>query len=144
MRSLTEADAMLVIQSPMWFGLVLVGVGVVVTLVALLWRWPRPWRLGAFLGTIMLLYGGWHLLRTVVTFEARGFYVESMRGEEERVGWSQVTGIDAGGLKGAPNTERDHLVFQLNTGREASVDLSGLSPEEQARVLRFAQARLKR
>src|SRR5688572_16796299 len=98
MRSLTEADAMLVIQSPMWIGLVLVGVGVVVTLVALLWRWPRPWRLGAFLGTIMLLYGGWHLLRTVVTFEARGFYVESMRGEEERVGWSQVSGIDAGGL----------------------------------------------
>ena len=144
MRSLLEADSILVIQSPAWIGWVLVGAGVAITVTVLLRRWPRPWRLSAFLGTILLLYGGLHLLRTVITFEPRGFYVESKLGEEERVGWSQVTGIDAGGLKGAPNSERDRIVFQLNTSREVTVDLSGLSSDEQARVLRYAQARLKR
>lgn len=136
MRALSVSDNLLVVQSPPWIGLVLVGVGVVITLVALFVRWPRPWRLSAFLGTIVLLYGGWHLLRNAITFEPRGFYIESPLGEEERVGWLQVVGID-------PKAEPDHLVFQLRTGRDVSVDLSGLSADEQAKVVAFVRRRVK-
>jgi hypothetical protein len=142
-RTVTIADNVLVVHSPMWIGLACVGVGIVVTLVALTLKWPRPWRLGAFLGTLILLYGGWHLLRNVITFESRGFYVESPLGEEMRVGWLQVGGIDEGGLRGAKNSEPNQLVFQIRSGGEASVDLSGLSPDEQARVVAFARKRLK-
>ena len=144
MRSLSGSDTTLVIQSPTWMGVALVALGIAVTLGVLVRRWPRPVRLSALLGTILLLYGGWHLLRNVITFEPRGFYVESPLGEEERVGWLQVSGIDAGGLTGARNAEPGHLVFNLRTGRDVSVDLSGLSADEKARVLAFARSRVKR
>ena len=134
MRSLSASDTTLVIQVPTWIGLLLVGAAIAVAAGVLVRRPQRPWRLGAFLAAFVFLYAGWHALATSTTFEKRGFYVDSMLGEEERVGWLQVTGIDARG---------DHATFQLRNSREVSVDLSGLSPEEKARVIAFVKARLK-
>ena len=134
-RGLTASETTLVVHSPAWIGLVLVGVGVALLASVFVRRWPRPVRLGGLLGTILLLYGGWHLLRSDATFERRGFYVDGMLGEEERVGWLQVNAVEA---------QPDRLVFQLKSGGESSIDLTGLSPEEQARVLAFARARMKR
>ena len=135
MRGLTASENTLVIHSPTWIGLLLVGVGVALLASVFVRRWPRPVRLGGLLGTILLLYGGWHLLRSDVTFERRGFYVDGLLGEEERVGWLQVDAVGA---------QADRLVFQLKSGGETSVDLTGLAADEQARVLAFARGRLKR
>jgi hypothetical protein len=135
MRGLTASDTTLVVHSPAWIGLLLVVVGIALTACVFMRRWPRPVRLGGLLGTILLLYGGWHLLRSEVTFEKRGFYVDGLLGEEERVGWLQVSAVEA---------QPDRLVFQLKSGGESSVDLTGLSADEQARVLAFARGRVKR
>ena len=142
-RTLTVDDKILVIQSPPWIGWACIVAGIVIMLGAFVRTFPRPVRLGALLGTLLLIYGGWHLLRNAITFESRGFYVESPLGEDMRIGWSRVAAIDAGGLKGAKNSEPDHVVFQLRGGGEADVDLAGLSPDEQGRVVAFVQKRLK-
>ena len=71
----------------------------------------------------------------MTTFEQRGFIVESMRGEEERVGWLQVNAMDA---------RQDYLVFLLRNTSEVTVDLSGLAAEDKARIVAFVKGRLKR
>ena len=134
MRSLSASDTTLFIQVPTWIGLVLVAAAIAVAAGALLRKPPRPWRLGAFLAAIALLYAGWYSLATVTTFEPRGFIVESMRGEEERVGWLQVRAMDA---------REDHAIFQLRNSSEVIVDFSGLDAGERARVVAFVNARLK-
>ena len=123
------------IQVPTWIGLLLVAAAIAVAAGALLLSPPRPWRLGAFLATIALLYAGWYSLATVTTFEQRGFIVETMRGEEERIGWLQVSAIDA---------RADYAIFLLRNSSEATVDLSGLATEEKARIVAFVKDRLKR
>ena len=149
MRSLSASDSSLVIQAPAWFGVACLAFAVILAIVVVVLRRPRPVRLAAFLGTFVLLYAGWHALRTVTTFEARGFYVESMRGEEERIGWSQVSGVEGGGAlapkgtKGAPSAAAEHLTLLLRTGGEVAIDLSGLSDAEKARVVAFVRERLK-
>ena len=135
MRTLLESDGTLLVQVPTWIGLALIAAAIGVAAGALLARPPRPWRLGAFLAAIGLLYAGWHSLTTVTTFEQRGFVVETMRGEEERIGWLQVSGMDARG---------DYAIFLLRNSSEVTVDLSGLAPEEKARIVAFVKARLKR
>ena len=64
-RTLTVDDKILVIQSPPWIGWACIVAGVVIMLGAFVRRLPRPVRLGALLGTLLLIYGGWHLLRNV-------------------------------------------------------------------------------
>ena len=135
MRTLLASDSGLVIQVPTWIGIVLVVAAIAVAAGALVRKPPRPWRLLSFLATIALLYAGWYSLATVTTFEPRGFIVETMRGEEERVGWLQVRGVDA---------RADFVSFQLRNSNEVTVDLSGLEPEEIARIVAFAKARVKR
>ena len=140
----------MVIQSPTWVGLLCIALAIVLAIVVVVLKRPRPVRLAAFLGTFVLLYAGWWALRTVTTFETRGFYIEGMRGEEERVGWSQVSSIEgagapaAKGAKGGKAASADELTFQLRSSGEVTVDLSGLTDEERAKVLAFVQARLKR
>jgi hypothetical protein len=149
-RSLSASDSTLVIQVPAWIGLLCIALAVVLAIVVVVLKRPRPVRLAAFLGTFVLLYAGWWALRTITTFETRGFYVESMRGEEERIGWSQVSGVEGGGAappkgsKAARGAADDQLAFLLRSGGEVAVDLSGLSDEEKSTVVAFVQARLKR
>ena len=99
MRTLTVSDNLLVIHSPMWMGLLLIAVGIAITVGVHFIKWRREIRLGALLGVIIVIYGGWSLLRNTTTFERRGFYVEGLRGEEQRVGWLQVSGIGPSGRK---------------------------------------------
>src|SRR5437868_6369593 len=113
-RTVTVAGNSLIVHSPTWIGIVLVVVGIATAVVALLPRWPRVYRLGALLGTIILLYGGWELLGNVITFEPRGFYVEGPLGEEMRVGWLQVGGI-------GKSASTDDLVLNLRSGGELGV-----------------------
>jgi hypothetical protein len=149
-RTLSASDTALVIQSPMWVGLACIALAIVLAIVVVVLRRPRPVRLAAFLGTFVLLYAGWWALRTVTTFETRGFYVEGIYGEEERVGWSQVAGIEgagapaAKGAKGAKSASADELTLQLRSSGEVTVDLSGLTDAEKAKVVAFVQARLRR
>src|SRR5436853_6196384 len=96
-RTVTEANKMLVVHTPMWIAVLCIGLGFAIAAASLMPRWPRPWRLGGLLATIVLLYGGWVMLGNTITFEPRGFYVEGPLGEEIRVGWLQVSGIDPGG-----------------------------------------------
>lgn len=138
MRTLSATDTSLVIQTPTWVGVLLVVVGIAVAVGALVLKQPRPVRLGAFLATIMLLHAGFYVLRTTTTFEKRGFYVESMLGEEERVGWSQVSSVEAG------KQPSDQLTIVLRSGGEVAVDVTGLSEEEKGRVAAFARSRLVR
>jgi hypothetical protein len=134
-RTLAEAGSSLVIQSPLWLPLALMAAGLVLMALPLFLKPPRPYRLGALLGTVLFLVAGWQLFTTTTTFEARGFHVTGRFGEEERVGWLQVTGIDP---------RPTHLLVQLRNGGEVEVDLSGLSEAEKARVVGFARERLKR
>ena len=86
MRALSEADGILVIQGPTGLGFVLIAIaiGIAILAVALARRVPRQARLGAFLVTILLLYGGWHLIGIKTTIDPRGYYVERISGEEDR------------------------------------------------------------
>lgn len=145
MRTLTDSDGLLVIQSPTWLGITLIGLAVVIAIAAVLLskRVPRPARLGAFLGSIVVLLAGWHLIGTRTTLEPRGFYVESIYGEEQRVGWLQVSNIVAAGPK-SKHVNPDHLALWLLNTNEVSIDLSGLAPEERARVVSYVKARLVR
>ena len=138
MRTLSASDTTLVIQSPAWVGIAVVVLALGLTAIALLRRPPRVARLGAFLGTIALLYAGWNVLFNRVTFEPRGFIlVEGIYGEEERVGWLGVAGVDT-------KSQPGHIVFHLRNSREVALDLSDLSDADQARVATFARARLSR
>lgn len=139
MRSLSDSDGLLVIQGPTWLGLALIAIAITLAIAVLVLKKPRPVRLGAFLGTIVLLYAGWLLVGTRTTFEPRGYYVESIYGEEERVGWLQVRGVGT-----SPGEGSDHLVLQLRNSSEASIDLSGLTAEEKARVVAYVRGRLSR
>jgi len=138
-RSLSDSDGLLVIQGPTWLGLTLIAIAIALAIAVLALKKQRPVRLGAFLGTIVLLYAGWLLVGTKTTFEPRGYYVESIYGEEERVGWLQVRGVGTSRAEGS-----DHLVLQLRTSGEASIDLSGLTAEEKARVVAYVRGRLSR
>ena len=135
MRSLLESDSALVIQVPAWIGYVLIVAAIAVAAGALVRKPPRPWRLLSFLAAIALLYAGWYSLATVTTFEHRGFVVETMRGEEERIGWLQVTAMDVRG---------DYAIFLLRNTSEVTVDVAGLAAEEKARIVAFVKGRLKR
>jgi hypothetical protein len=141
-RSLIEVDSTLLVQAPAWLGLLLIGLAIALTVLALVGRPPRVARLGAFLGTLMLLYVGWHAHAQRVTFEQRGFYVDGLYGEEERVGWLTVSDVNAAGLTGGKG-EPGHLVFQLRNSRDVSVDLSDLDGAEHARILAYVKSRLK-
>jgi hypothetical protein len=143
-RSLSASDSTLVIQAPTWIGVLLVGVGIALAIFVLVRKVPRPARLGAFLATVALLYAGWYLLSTSMTFEARGFYVDGMFGEEERVGWLQVSGIDTGAPAGSRNFDPVRLTFYLRNSNEVTIDLSGLTAQEKAHVVAFVKGRLKR
>lgn len=144
MRSLSESDGILVIQSPTWLGFLLIAIAIAIAIAAVVLarKVPRPARLGAFLASIVLLFAGWHLIGTRTTIEPRGYYVESIYGEEERRGWLQLNGIAPviPGVKANP----DHLVLQLRNGSEVFIDLSGLSPEEKARVVAYVRKQLRR
>jgi hypothetical protein len=143
MRALSESEGLLVIQGPNGLGLLLIAIAIVVALaaVALARKVRRPVRLGAFLVSIALLYFGWHLVGTKTTLESRGYYVESIYGEEQRMGWLQVSDIapTIAGVKANP----DHLVLLLRNSNEAVIDLSGLAPEEKARITAYVRQRLK-
>ena len=140
MRSLSDTDGLLVISGPVWLGVVFLAIAVILSIVVIVLRRPRPVRLGAFLGAIILIYFGWHLIGTKITLESRGYYVESIYGEEERRGWLQVRQIVSGG----PNANPDHLVLQLRNSSEATLDLSGLTPEEKSKVVAFVKKQLAR
>jgi hypothetical protein len=142
-RTLNADDGFLVIQAPEWIGITLIGAGIVLCLALFIRQLPRPVRLAGFLGTILMLYGGWHLLIPKISIEARGFSIESIYGEEDRVGWLQVQSVDAGGLAGK-GMQPGFLLFQLRNSREVGLDLSALDPGEQARVVAFVRAQLKR
>ena len=142
MRTLTATDSTLVVQAPPWLGVLLIVVAIVLTVVALFRRPPRVARLSAFLATLAMLYVGWHAHAKRVTFEPRGFYVDGLYGEEERVGWLGVATVDAPGPAGGKG-EPGHLIFHLRNSREVSVDLSDLGAAEQAQVVAYAKARLK-
>ena len=138
MRTLSASDTTLVIQSPAWVGVAVLVLALGLTAIALLRRPPRVVRLGAFLGTIALLYGGWNLISNRVTFEPRGFIVvEGIYGEEERVGWLGVSSVDTKSMPG-------YVVFHLRNSREVALDVSDLDAADQARVATFARARLTR
>jgi hypothetical protein len=143
MRALSESNGLLVIQGPNWLGLLLIAIAVAVAIAALALarKLPRQARLGAFLGAIALLYAGWHLIGTKITLEPRGFYVESIYGEEDRMGWLQVNDI-APAIPGV-KVDPDRLVLQLRNSSEVGIDLSGLAPEERARVVAYIRGRLK-
>jgi hypothetical protein len=141
-RTLTATDSTLVVQAPPAIALGLIGVAIVLTVVALLRRPPRVARLSAFLATLTMLYVGWHAHAKRVTLEPRGFYVDGLYGEEERVGWLGVASIDAGALAGGKG-EPGRLLFLLRNSREVSLDLSDLDAAEQAQVVAYARARLK-
>jgi hypothetical protein len=145
MRSLTDVDGLLVIQGPTWLGFTLIGLAVILAIAAIVLarKLPRPARLGTFLATIVLLYAGWHLIGTRTTIESRGYYVESIYGEEERLGWLQVSDSAAATL-GPKAANSDQLVLLLRNSNEASIDLSGLTPEEKARIVSFVKSRLQR
>lgn len=144
MRTVIEAGSSLVIQSPTWIPLALMGVGLVLIALPFFLKPPRPYRLGALLGTIIFLVAGWQLFTSSATFEARGFVVTGRLGDEERVGWLQVVGIDTGAPESQKGAEPRHLIFQLRNSGEVEIDLSGLSAAEKARVVAFARERLKR
>lgn len=144
MRTLTEAGSTLVIHSPLWVALTLMGVGLVLMVVPFFLRPPRPYRLGALLGTILFLVAGWHFFASTTTLEARGFHTTGRSGDEERVGWLQVTGIDTGAPAGQKGAEPKHLVIQLRSGAEVEIDLAGLSAVEKNRVVSYIRARLAR
>lgn len=146
MRSLSVSDTVLVVQSPVWLGLACIVLAIALGVVVFVLRRPRPVRLAALLGSFVLIYAGWWSLRTTTTFEMRGFYVESMRGEEERIGWSQVSGVEGAGAppaKGAKPGNADELTILLRSGGEVAVDLAGLADHEKAKVVAFVRARLK-
>ena len=140
MRSLSDTDGLLVISGPTWLGLVLLAIAVALAILVIVLKRPRPIRLGAFLGAIVLIYFGWQLIGTRTTLESRGYYVESIYGEEERRGWLQVRQIVTGGAQANP----DHLVLQLRNSSEATIDLSGLTPEERSKVVAFVKKQLAR
>ena len=143
-RTLYDGDGILVIQAPPEIGIALIGAGIVLALAMFVRQFPRPVRLAGFLGTILMLYGGWHLLIPKVSIESRGFYVESIYGEEDRVGWNQVTNVDTSGLTGGKTFYPGHLIFQLRNGRDVPLDLSSLDPVAQARVVAYIRVQLKR
>ena len=142
-RVLNADDGFLVIQAPQWIGITLIGLGIVLSLAVFVRQFPRPVRLAGFLGTILMLYGGWHLLIPKISIESRGFFVESIYGEEDRVGWTSVQSLDDGGLRGARHSTPGHLAFQLRNSREVSIDLSSLNNAEQQQVLAFVKKQLK-
>ena len=134
MRTITEAGSSLIIQSPFWLPLALMAAGLVLMALPFFLRPPRPYRLGALLGTILFLVAGWQLFASTTVFESRGFHTTGRFGEEECVGWLQVTGVETGG----------GLVIQLRNGGEVEIDLSGLSADEKKRVAAYVRARLSR
>ena len=137
MLTLAGSDSQLVVQWPLWLAGLLLAAALAIVAFVVLRKPARPWRLGGYLGTIVLLYGGWYMFANSATFERRGFYIDGTWGEEERVGWSQVSSVDAKSVPG-------HMVLMLKSTREVVVDLSGLSDEDRARVVAYVQARLKR
>ena len=141
-RTLAERDGALVISNaPIWVGYVLIVIGVLLMAAFFIKRLPRrEARLGALLGVILLIYAGWHLTATKITIEQRGFVVESIYGEEQRMGWLQVRSI-APVVAGA-KTNPDHLVLLLRNTNEHVIDLAGLAPEERARVSTYVKTRL--
>lgn len=143
-RTLTEAGSSLVIQSPLWLPLALMGAGLVLMALPLFLKPPRPYRLGALLGTILFLVAGWQLFTTTTTFEPRGFRTTGRLGDEERVGWLQVSGIDTGAPAGRKGAEPRHLVIQLRNSAEVEIDLAGLSLAEKNRVVAYIRERLAR
>ena len=134
MRTLTEAGSSLVIQSPLWLPLLLMGIGLALMALPFFLRPPRPYRLGALLGTILFLVAGWQLFTSTTTFEPRGFLVTGRLGDEERVGWLQVTGV---------TSEGGAVAVQIRSGGEIPIDVSGLSDEDKARVVKYVRSRVK-
>ena len=144
MRTLTEAGSSLTIHSPLWLPLALMAAGLVLMALPFFLKPPRPYRLGALLGTILFLVAGWQLFTSTTTFETRGFVVTGRFGDEERIGWLQVGGIDTGVPEGQKGAEPKHLVMQLRNSGEVPIDMAGLSAAEKARVVAFVRDRLKR
>ena len=132
-RGLTATDNLLVIQAPPWIGVTFIAVGVALVIAAFVFKPPRPSRLLASLACMALLYAGWYYLNTKTTFESRGFIVDGMLGEQERVGWLQVGGVD-------PAT----ATIQLRNSSEVAIDVTGLDADEKARVVSFIRARIAR
>lgn len=135
MRTLSASDSTLVIQTPAWIGIALVAVAIGLTAFAFARRPQRAIRLGLYLGTLVALYVAWHALATRLTFEPRGFVVDGIYGEEERVGWLGVASVDT-------KSEPGRIVFHLRSSREVPVDVSDLDADGQARIAAFARARL--
>ena len=133
MRTLTAAGSSLVIEAPLWIPLTLMGIGLVLMALPFFLKPPRPYRLGALLGTILFLLAGWQLFTATATFEPRGFLVTGRFGDEERVGWLQVSGVA---------TEAKNLVIQLRNSGEVAIDLTGLSDEEKSRVVKYVRDRV--
>lgn len=130
------------IQAPAWIGIVLIVLGIALTVTVFVRRVPRrAARLAALLGTILLVTAGWYFTASRTTLEPRGFYVEDIHGEQERVGWLQVTHMAS-----APAGARDPelIVLQLRGSRETSIDLAALAPDERAKVLAYVKSRLNR
>lgn len=112
-RTLTEAGSSLVIQSPLWLALALMGAGLV-------------------------------LVALPVFLEPRGFRTTGRLGDEERVGWLQVSGIDTGTPAGQKDAQPRHLVIQIRSSAEVEIDLAGLSLAEKNRVVAYIRERLAR
>jgi len=143
-RTLSASDSTLVIQAPTWIGVALVILGIALVAAAFIRKPKRPWRLGACLATLVLLYMGWYLLNTSATFESRGFIVDGMLGEEERQPWSRVSGVDTGVPFGSKNADPVHLIIQLRNSTEVAIDTTGLDAADKARVVAFIKSKLTR
>ena len=145
MRALSETASTLVVEYPAWLGLACIVVSY-----ALSWwfirtahkskqRWAQ--RAAGVGGIIIGSVVGFGALTDNLTLDAAGARETRLLAGTQAAAWKEVVEAAVEQRRSGKSGVQPHLVLKKSPYGEMSSEISGLSPEEIARVLAFAKKR---
>jgi hypothetical protein len=139
---LSESAGGLSVGYSAWLGLLLLSLGIALA-VYVARHFKTTGRTFSYVAvTFICLYAGWHFLAFKAELTAEGARVYEPLRRDDRILWSEVTGLRIEERLGGRGGRSTHLVFDGGV-QPFDIVVSSLSAEDRVRVMRFAEERMK-
>src|SRR5690606_13955375 len=93
MSRLTESASGLVISSPVWLGILVLGMGIALAVYVVRGKVAAGRRFGAAIGALVTIYVGVHFLGNRTTLDDVGVRIVSPMKPTESIAWSEVASV---------------------------------------------------
>jgi len=136
-----ESAQGLVLAYPLWLGLLVLVMGIALGIHLARARWDTKKHTGPAIAALFLMCAGVYWLTYRVTFTAQGARAYVFLYRDDRIDWSQVSGVTLEQREGGRGT-RTYLVLQTTSGTQVDINVSGLSATDEQRVKSYIASKV--